>query len=516
MKKALLVTALVAFIALGAAFAEVTGVGEPEISGTMSLTAGWDFDYDASGFQNDNSITVKLPLLTGSETKGADDEIYGEIEVKDIGWYLQSDGGNFEFYDADEDDDFDTASQYYEETGIGDDADDDAVDEMGNLDASMSATLHFYDFYVKLGKPDFEMNNVDISDDYVRDGSAYVDWDTWSDGMALGFANDMFSFELKIASKDDAYMTPQDDDSDPSDGDDGPFDNDMSDYVDDSYTANDAHAYVVGAAISIMPAEGVKIPVTFSYDKDFGGTTGESDFIAVGAAPSVKAGMLKFDLPIDYISVTKVESLDDDDADDDFDDLSTLELADLAKDGKGTLSAFEMNPKLTYYLVEDGSNVAVDVVFGTHMGFGEFYGEDGDAALKPIFDAGLTFTEDKDNGFVPNLTASLGFTAVDMMGYDTVGENKAFGLDGNPMKWDVKTKVAYDLGGIEPYAGYEGDESGTDDINVGVKLMAAATGIDNTTITLDYKNDDITDTKGVDGDMDGEAGRLTLDITVKW
>src|SRR6056297_3387144 len=101
MRKALLVFALVAFLATGTVFAELTGVGEPTVSGSVSTSYGYDLDSEAHGFYNDSSLTLTLPLLGGSSTKGGDDGMYGEITVDGIGWQLNNDG----FYDVDEDDD---------------------------------------------------------------------------------------------------------------------------------------------------------------------------------------------------------------------------------------------------------------------------------------------------------------------------------------------------------------------------------------------------------------------------
>ena len=47
MKKALLIFALVAFLATGTVFAELTGVGEPTVSGSVSTTYGYDLDSEA-------------------------------------------------------------------------------------------------------------------------------------------------------------------------------------------------------------------------------------------------------------------------------------------------------------------------------------------------------------------------------------------------------------------------------------------------------------------------------------
>jgi len=500
MKKALLVTVLVAFLALGTAFAEVTGVGDPEISGTMSLTAGWDLDAHATGFQNDNSIVVKLPLLTGSETKGADDEIYGEIEIKDIGWYLQSDGGNFEFYDADEDDDFSQVTDSETETDAFD-------DEMGNLDATMSATLHFYDAFVKLGNPDFEMNNVDLSDDYLVDANVYEAGDTWSDGFSLGYGTDMFSVELMVASKADAYMTSEDNDNGVEDSVTSSFDNDMDDDGDDTYNPNDQHLYVIGGKFSVMPMAGVTVPVSFSYDNQ--ASNGNDNYLfAVGAAPSVAIAPLTFDLGLDFV------------------------LEHNAASGADDRTGFEMEPKVTYDLVPDGSNVSANMQFGTYSNvFVEKDGldTDGDGVIdvdegtdpyvgtevkNNVLGFGLTFTETEENGFVPNLASSLTVSTWNLQDH----------LDQDPpddyLPVDVEGDASYNISGIKPYmnAGYDLSDAVLD-LGVGVELMAAATGIDNTTITLDYTNDGVMDGEAYDDepkDVDDERGRLTLDVTVAW
>src|SRR6056297_2907624 len=189
MRKALLVFALVAFLATGTVFAELTGVGEPTVSGSVSTTFGYDLDDEASGFVNDSSLTLTLPLLDGSMTKGGDDGMYGEITVDEIGWQLNNDG----FYDVDEDADELNAS----------DAD---------LDASISAKLVLNSLYIDLGAPGFDINNVDVSDDYIVDANFWADDEPDLMGVAVGFMNDMVTVEAKIANRNDGYKDDSDDD----------------------------------------------------------------------------------------------------------------------------------------------------------------------------------------------------------------------------------------------------------------------------------------------------------------
>ncbi len=442
MRKALLVFALVAFLATGTVFAELTGVGEPTVSGSVSTTFGYDLDDEASGFVNDSSLTLTLPLLDGSMTKGGDDGMYGEITVDGIGWQLNNDG----FYDVDEDADELNAS----------DAD---------LDASISAKLVINEFFVKLGEPGFDINNVDISDDYEYDAHVFADDALYNGGggMSLGFMNDLVTVEAIIASYADAYQSTGKDGEADADADAvdhaGAFDNEVDEVEQDLYTTNEDNLYIFGAAVTLAPMEGVSIPVSFSMDSD-------QELMGVGAAPSITMAPVTFDLPVDYVS---------------YDDQW----------------GFEVNPAVTYCLTEaGGSNVALDFLYGTY--------EESVGPENAIADLGFTFTETETKGFVPNMAATLEVTLSDMMDYADSGDD---------MGWDVDGTASYNVDGLKPYvgAGYGSDE--VLDMNVGVEMAAAFTGFDNTVFTLDYANDALTES--VDDD-DTESGRVTFDVTVSF
>jgi hypothetical protein len=435
MKKGLIVLALVAILATGTAFAELTGVGAPTVSGSVSTSYGYDLDSEAHGFYNDSSLTLTLPLLDGSETKGGDDNMYGEITVDGIGWQLNNDG----FYDVDEDDD--------------------AINT-GVLDASISAKLVLGSMFIDLGAPSFDINNVDVSDDYTVDANFWADDAPDLMGISVGFMNDMATIEAKIANRNDGYYDDTDDDSETTDDHGTGFKNDLSSGSDDDYTAN-LRGYTVGAALTLTPAEGISVPVSFSMD--LGNTL--DTFMAVGAAPSVTAGMMMFDLPVDYVMV-----------DDQY--------------------GFEVAPSFTYYLTEmDGSNVALTFVYG-------MYEETVTGGM--IGDLSFAFTETEEMGFVPGLAAKLEVGLVNMLDYED---------NDSDMGWNVDAEASYNLGGLKPYVngGYGSDE--VLDLGIGLVLMADFTGLDNTTLTLDYTNEALTES---DAGADTESGRVTFDVTVSF
>jgi hypothetical protein len=108
MKKALVI--LLAIFMVGAAFAD--DVVAPEVSGSASVTWGYDLQTGGSGFSNATDVAVTFPFVaSGSKTKGGDD-MYGEITVSNFGLkFVQKEGdgaGDEENYFADVDGDGDT------------------------------------------------------------------------------------------------------------------------------------------------------------------------------------------------------------------------------------------------------------------------------------------------------------------------------------------------------------------------------------------------------------------------
>jgi len=437
MKKSLLVLLAIALVG-SFAFAEITGVGAPTVSGSVTTTYGYDLDTEASGFYNDSSLSLILPLLDGSAVKGGSDKFYGEITVDGIGWQLNQDG----FYDVDEDADAKDAAE---------------------LDASISAKLVLDKIYIKLGNPGYGMNYADIpatgtyeidANLFDADGSD----DEYTNGIAVGYASDLFSLELKVSSKKDGYMDPNDDttDSDPLDYE-GFFFNDMDTDDENSYTANTENEYAFGVALTINPMEGVSIPVSFFYDGEY--SSPNVVLMGFGANPTVKMGALSLAVPVDYVSADDVTGL-------------------------------EIGPNVTYELIPGGTNANLLFIYGSY---------DESLATNAVGHLVFTFTETETNGFVDNLYANLAVTLKDMMDYSDSGDD---------MEWAVDADFSYNLNGLKPYlnCGYGSDE--VFDLGVGVILGADFTGLDNTTITLDYTNGALTDNKnGIDK---AEKGRITL------
>ena len=102
MKKALVI--LLAIFMVGAAFAE--DVVTPSVSGSASVTWGYDLQTEGSGFSNANDVVVTFPMASkGSQTKGGDG-MYGEITVSNFGFKLQQTGETPVFVDIDGDNGF--------------------------------------------------------------------------------------------------------------------------------------------------------------------------------------------------------------------------------------------------------------------------------------------------------------------------------------------------------------------------------------------------------------------------
>jgi hypothetical protein len=106
-------------------------------------------------------------------------------------------------------------------------------------------------------------------------------------------------------------------------------------------------------------------------------------------------------------------------------------------------------------------------------------------------DVALGVAEPKAGGFVDMLYASM---AVELLN-----------LTSGAIGWTVDVDGGYDTGDIDPYFGFGYGSDSIFDLNVGVILKAGLTGIDNTTITLDY----------VSTDLPTDLGIITIKAAVK-
>jgi hypothetical protein len=128
---------------------------------------------------------------------------------------------------------------------------------------------------------------------------------------------------------------------------------------------------------------------------------------------------------------------------------------------------------------DDTGNVYVDV----------FYSEAAD------LDVVLGFAEPTDMGIKDMLGASL---AVEL-----------FDLLSGTITWNVDVTGEYDTGDVMPYFGFGIGSDEVVDLNAGVELYSGLTGIDHTTITLDYVSTDLTDPVQ-------DLGIFTVDVSISF
>jgi hypothetical protein len=128
---------------------------------------------------------------------------------------------------------------------------------------------------------------------------------------------------------------------------------------------------------------------------------------------------------------------------------------------------------------DDTANLAFDV----------FYSEAAD------LDAKVSFAEPTDLGLADMVGASVAL--------------ELFDLTSDTIVWNVDVTGEYDTGDVMPYFGFGMGTDEVVDLNVGVELYAGLTGIDNTTITLDYVSTDLTDPTQ-------DLGIITVDVAISF
>jgi hypothetical protein len=116
---------------------------------------------------------------------------------------------------------------------------------------------------------------------------------------------------------------------------------------------------------------------------------------------------------------------------------------------------------------DDMGNVSVDVFYSTAADL----------------DVVLGVAEPTAGGFVDMLGAGLTVELFDLLSGTIV--------------WNVDVTGEYATGDVTPYFGFGYGSDSIFDLNVGVKLLAGLTGIDNTTITLDYVSTDLSTDNGI-------------------
>jgi hypothetical protein len=183
------------------------------------------------------------------------------------------------------------------------------------------------------------------------------------------------------------------------------------------------------------------------------------------------------------------------------------------------------------------ANVGVSVAevvngLDANVGFDMEVPDVGDAAWEVGADVTLNFSEanaDDDQANVSlgvsyaeldDLDAELGFSEPTAGGVvDAVGASIAVGLnditgDVEDLSFDIAVDIDYSAGGLSPYAGFTYRSS--DDLitaKAGVGLGSDLTGIDLTTIDIDWASTDLTEDGGAAG---SDLGILTIAFTVSY
>jgi hypothetical protein len=121
----------------------------------------------------------------------------------------------------------------------------------------------------------------------------------------------------------------------------------------------------------------------------------------------------------------------------------------------------------------------------TTVGLDVFYSTAAD------LDAKVTFTEVGAGGLVDMLASTVAVAVYDLTS-GTIG-------------WTVDADNSYDTGDMKPYLNFGYGSDSIFDLQVGVDLKAGLTGIDNTTITLDY----------ISLDLPTDMGIITVKAAVK-
>jgi hypothetical protein len=168
--------------------------------------------------------------------------------------------------------------------------------------------------------------------------------------------------------------------------------------------------------------------------------------------------------------------------------------AQLGLSAKATLTLADIMNGLTAAVAldaNDGSgNFDIDTLTTVTLNFSEANGDDVKAnlALSAFFapldpdadmDVQVVFTEPTAGGLADMVGATVKLQLLDLLA--------------GAVEYNIDVTGEYNTGDVKPYFGFG---YGTDEVlnlNLGVVLMAGLTGIDNTTITIDYISADLTD-----------------------
>ncbi|MFP4363243.1 MAG: hypothetical protein ACLFR1_05190 [Spirochaetia bacterium] len=418
-KLTLLLIVLLAFT--GLAFAET----EANVSGSASMTFGINLDDPmAMGFVNSNSVDVILPLYSGGDSNGGDDDLYGEISVSNLGLHIKN--GSVEDVDGDN-----------------------GVTSTGSVSAKIVAGNVFVQVF---GAPGYGVDYA-AAPDGAYNINAHGDWMADTGGMAVGYDDGMVAVTAKVSSIGDY----RDHDAGATDDDttvDAWYERETDDSADATdYPANNTQYQFVFGLDGSLTMDMISVPFAVTFD----GYSTPQLVVVGGLKPTFDLGEGTVSLGVD---------------------------AGFSGDDFG----FEVAPGLTYNLVEDGSNVALDVFFGMYNVMG---------VETNLTKVAFTFTETETDGFVENAMIKVGADA-------TITE---FAFD-DTLGWNADLDLSYNASGIKPYVNFGYGSDDAFDLGAGVEVSADASGIDNTTITLDYTSSNL---------MDGaDMGIITAEVGISF
>jgi len=333
-------------------------------------------------------------------------------------------------------------------------------DSIDVTSASVSAKIVAGSLYVTIGAtPSFDVNKADAIDNNddgdPEEGDVAADLDPDA-GLTIGVSGDV-SFGLKIASKDDWKKSTDDGTAQKTyflknDG--------TIQVVDDDNPINDADPILSQSIDASTDNGNVLSAKGFIIGADFG--------MAFGDMGSVAAS-LGFDLSSNEFDLGLSLPL-------------TLGPASLT-----IASDIQYTDDVAYDLL-----VAVGLAAGpasVSLTYYTYMFDDMDIKLSVDLSA-----------LADPLTLTIAGTAEDIITEDD--PDTADVVEG--LGWTADVDLAYDVNGIKPYVnfGYGSDE--VFDLGVGAELSAAATGIDNTVIKLDYTSTDLSSDNGI----------ITLGVTI--
>lgn len=128
-----------------------------------------------------------------------------------------------------------------------------------------------------------------------------------------------------------------------------------------------------------------------------------------------------------------------------------------------------------------------------NVGLGVFYSQAADLDVK------LTASEPLAGGFVEDVSAGLTLLLLDLTS-GTIG-------------WNINVTGSYSSGGLTPSFTFDTGSDQIVELMIKLALGAAFTGIDNTTVTLTYDADDLTNQSAA---ITNDIGDITVDVTVAY